>query len=101
MISDQGRGSIVQIGDIHLQQIDTHGFEKEEANGPESSAFEMEEAPNKKKVFYETAKFNPRSLIDLVDLASSSCNEAEEEAHLPEINNFNFRYPMRIFRGIR
>ena len=42
----------------------------------------------KKNFFYETAKFNPKSLIDLVDVTASSCNEADDEAHLPEINFF-------------
>lgn len=53
-----------------------------------------------KKAFYETAKFNPRELIDMVDLSVSS-RGAEEEAHLPTINLFSQNNRMRSFRGIR
>ncbi len=62
-----------------MQPVDTHGFEKE-ADKSERGASLMRE-PAKEKLFYETAKFNPRSLIDLVENAPSSCNEATEEAH--------------------
>ena len=41
------------------------------------------------KNFYETAKFDPSELLNMVDETISSCNEAEDEAHLPQINFFN------------
>ena len=92
----EGSGSeVVGTNDINLMMqlpIDTHGFEKEDgqlesqfSNRPGSVKFNQD----KKTVFYETAKFNPRQLIDLVDQTVSSCNDAEDEAHLPEINFFN------------
>ncbi len=82
-----------------MQPVDTHGFEKE-ADKSERGASLMRE-PAKEKLFYETAKFNPRSLIDLVENAPSSCNEATEEAHLPEINKFNYQNPFRKIKSIR
>lgn len=68
--------------------IDTHGFEKDEQSNSQrdqDAALDSVKSRNKKTIFYETAKFNPRQLIDLVDVTASSCNEAEDEAHLPEI----------------
>ena len=104
----EGSGSdVVGTNDINLMMqlpIDTHGFEKEDgqlesqfSNRPGSVKFNQD----KKTVFYETAKFNPRQLIDLVDQTVSSCNDAEDEAHLPEINFFNQHSNRMAIRTIK
>ena len=64
------------------QPLDTNGFEQDEQKFFEQGAIDG------KKLFYETAKFNPRELLDMVDLSVSSSKDAEEEAHLPTINLF-------------
>ena len=89
-----------------MQPVDTHGFDLKEMDGPDSTNAYMVKSSaiptGQEKVFYETAKFNPRSLIDLVENAgASSCNEATEEAHLPEINKFNYHNPIRKIKSIR
>ena len=88
-----GSGSeVVGTNDINLMMqfpIDTNGFEKEEGQLDSQVSNRRGNNGEKKAVFYETAKFNPRQLIDLVDPTASSCNEAEDEAHLPEIQFFN------------
>ena len=104
----EGLGSeVVGTNDINLIMqlpIDTHGFEKEDgqldsqfSNRQGSVKFNQE----KKTVFYETAKFNPRQLIDLADQTISSCNDAEDEAHLPEINFFNQQSNRMAIRTIK
>jgi len=88
------------IGDdeIFQKRIDTNGFEFGEADGP---AAPFEQAAGEKKLFYETAKFNPRELIEMGDMSVSSCKDFQEEAHLPTINLFKQNNRMRSFRGIR
>ena len=91
---------VIGVNDINFQlqpQIDTQGFGNKDADGPLGQDSLNESGKGK---FYETAKFNPRSLIDLVEQTVSSCNEAEDEAHLPEIQFFNQSSRMR-FRSIK
>ena len=104
---DEHLNGVVEINDINFnfdkqQPIDTHGFEiNKEADGPIGEENLQEDSGRRqKKNFYETAKFNPRSLIELCEVTVSSCNEAEDEAHLPEIQFFNQSSRMR-FRSIR
>ena len=68
------------MDDIVLLPMDTQGFE---ADGP--PLLQGAEKGGTKQ-FYETAKSNPKQLLELVEnMTMSSCNDAEEEAHLPEI----------------
>lgn len=60
--------------------IETHDFDKEQ-DGPPLFV----DGKGSAKTFFDTAKFNPRQLIEMADVTDSSCNEAEDEAHLPEI----------------
>ena len=88
---------------IQMLHIQTHGFadKDEEVDGSSGwGAAGSNKGSNAggepKKVFYETAKFNPRQLIELVDQSVSSCNEAEEEAHLPQVQAFKKVDRMRM-----
>ena len=88
---------IVDINDI--QMIDAGSVEADGPFGINNAAeagSAKETNGEQKKEFYETAKFNPRQLIDLVDQSMSSCNEAEEEAHLPEVQAFSRNSRMRM-----
>lgn len=62
----------------------TNGFENE-ADGP----LPFEHSNNEDKtLFYDTAKFSDREILDMeIKSISSVC--ADEEAHLPTINQFN------------
>ena len=93
----------VEVTDININMqlpIDTSGFGNKDADGYFGHDSLNVDSSNKKNKFYETAKFNPRSLAELGDQTISSCNEAEEEAHLPEIKFFNQSSRMR-FRSIQ
>ena len=80
----------MNVSDVNLVlSVDTHGFEREADRLSPAMGTVREGVEKGPKNFYETAKFDPSELLNMVDDTISSCNEAEDEAHLPQINFFN------------
>lgn len=87
----------MNVSDVNLViSVDTHGFEKEADRLSPAMGIVEEGVEKGPKNFYETAKFDPSELLNMVDDTISSCNEAEDEAHLPQINFFNQQNRMLI-----